>query len=88
MRFTLDAIEHGESPGIEIRAAVLRGQAGAGIQANRLRVFAEMGESNLHAVGKARESYFQMRITFRQMLKSFQAGSDDGGLQSSYGAIL
>src|SRR5260370_38737386 len=47
-----------------------------------------MRESGLHAVGKARESYFQMRIIVCQMLKSFQAGGDDGGLQSSGGAVL
>ncbi len=86
--FVSDTIEPGKNAGVGIRAADSRGEACDGIEANRRRAFALMGESNLHAVGKAREGYFQMRMIWRQMLKSFRTGSDDGGLQSSYGAIL
>ena len=88
VRFVLDAIEPGKNTGVGIRAADSRGEACDGIEPNRWRAFAAMAKSDLHAVGKARESYFQMRIIFCQMLKSFQAGGDDGGLQSSGGTVL
>jgi hypothetical protein len=87
VRFVLDAIEPGKNTGVGIRAADSRGEACDGIEPNRW-TFAAMAKSDLHAVGKARESYFQMRMIWSQMLKSFRAGSDDRGLQSSYGAIL
>ncbi len=47
-----------------------------------------MGQSDYNAIGKARESDFQLRMIRRQMFESFRAGSDDGGLQSSDGVIF
>src|SRR3981081_3733488 len=47
-----------------------------------------MGQSDFHAVGKARECNFQLRMMRRQMFESFRASRDDGGLQSSDGAVL
>src|SRR6266851_2989893 len=47
-----------------------------------------MGQSDFNAIGKARECDSQLTMICRQMVESFRAGSDDGGLQSSDGAVL
>jgi len=47
-----------------------------------------IGQSDFHAIGKARESDLQLRLIYRQMFESFRASGDDGGLQSSDGVVL
>jgi len=51
MRFVLDAIEPRENAGVRFRAANSRGEPRDGIEANRWKAFASMGESNFHTVG-------------------------------------
>ena len=47
-----------------------------------------MGQSDFHAIGKAREGDLQLRMICREMFESFRAGRDDGRLQSSDGIVL
>jgi len=88
VRFVLNAIESGENDLDRLRSANVRGKPGNGVEANRWRVFVHMGQSDFHAVGKARESDFQLRVSGAQMLERFRARGDDGGLQSGDGVVL
>ena len=47
-----------------------------------------MGESDFHAIGKARKGDSQPRMIGRQMFENFGASSDDGGLQLSDGGAF
>ena len=88
VRFVLNAIEACENGLKRARAANLRGKPCDGIEANRGRVFAQVGHGDFNAIGKARKGDFQLRMICRQMFEGFRAGSDDGGLQSSDGVVF
>jgi len=87
-RFVLDSVETSENDLDGSRGADSRGKPRDGIEANRGRIFAQMGYGDFNAIGKARERDFQSRMICRQMFEGFRAGSDDGGLQSSDGLVL
>src|SRR5258708_7108875 len=88
VRFVLNAVEPGENGSHGLRAANSRSKSRDTIEPNRRRVLAEMGQSNFHAVGKARECDFQLRMGRAQVFESFQTSSNDGGLQPSHGVAL
>jgi len=88
VRFVLDAVESGKNSFEGARASNLRGKPSDGVKANRRRVLAWTGQSNFHAVGKAREGDLQLRMRHGQMLKSLRAGSDHRGLQASGSIVL
>ncbi len=88
VRFVLNAVEPGENSSHGLRAANSRSKSRDTIEPNRRRVLAEMGQSNFHAVGKARECDFQLRMSRAHVFESFQTSSNDGGLQPSDGVAL
>jgi hypothetical protein len=88
VRFVLNAIEPGENGSHGSRSANMGSEPGDAIEPNRRRVFAQMGQGDFHAVGKARECDFQLRMSRAQVFESFRASGNDGGLQSSGSVAL
>jgi len=88
VRFILNAIESGENNLDGLCSANVRGEPSDGVEADRRRVFIHMGQSDFHAVRKAREGDFQLRMSRAQMLERFRARGDDGGLQSGGSVVL
>ena len=88
VRFVLNAVESGENNLHRLLTANVRGKPSDGVEADCWRVFVQMGQSDLHAIGKARECDFQLRASRAQMLERFRAGSDNRGLQPGDGVVL